>query len=208
MTPGLRRALLFGLNFIPLFVLFLWLYPRVLPAYERIVIAAANPCLGRLSPPLQIEVNAQGDIDAYALMYGGQRQAIFGQSYRPDVIYLNLVLLPALLLATPVGIGKRLRGLVIGLALLFILHVLTMIVLLQTYQCLQRDPSSFPCFTVHGVALTSGQVMAVVVWTLLTWSYWFPKPTQTVPLPVYPIPGRNAACPCGSGRKYKRCCGS
>lgn len=23
-----------------------------------------------------------------------------------------------------------------------------------------------------------------------------------------PVPGRNAPCPCGSGRKFKRCCGS
>jgi len=25
---------------------------------------------------------------------------------------------------------------------------------------------------------------------------------------VYPSPGRNSPCPCGSGKKYKRCCGS
>jgi hypothetical protein len=208
MTPGLRKVLLFGVSFIPLFVLFLWLYPNALPTYERVVIAVANPCLGRLSPPLEVEVNAQGDIDAYALMYGGQRQPIFGQSYRPQVIYVNLVLLPALLLATPVEIRRRFQWLVLGLSLLFILHVLTMIVLLQSYQCLQRDPSSFPCFTVHGLALTSGQVMAVVAWALLTWSYWFPKATETAPLPKHAKTGRNDACPCGSGRKYKRCCGA
>ena len=25
---------------------------------------------------------------------------------------------------------------------------------------------------------------------------------------VAPTPGRNAPCPCGSGKKYKRCCGA
>lgn len=32
---------------------------------------------------------------------------------------------------------------------------------------------------------------------------------RTVPRPVLaePIPGRNDLCPCGSGKKYKRCCG-
>ena len=37
---------------------------------------------------------------------------------------------------------------------------------------------------------------------------FLPKPVL-VPLPIrYPTPaiGRNEACPCGSGNKFKRCC--
>lgn len=32
------------------------------------------------------------------------------------------------------------------------------------------------------------------------------KPKQE-PLKLVPIPGRNSECSCGSGKKYKRCCG-
>jgi SWIM/SEC-C metal-binding protein len=28
------------------------------------------------------------------------------------------------------------------------------------------------------------------------------------PTKAAPVPGRNDPCPCGSGRKYKKCCGS
>jgi len=36
------------------------------------------------------------------------------------------------------------------------------------------------------------------------------KPGSVVSTPTkkYPGTGRNAPCPCGSGRKYKRCCGA
>lgn len=30
---------------------------------------------------------------------------------------------------------------------------------------------------------------------------------KVVPVRVEKMPGRNAKCPCGSGRKYKQCCG-
>jgi uncharacterized protein YecA (UPF0149 family) len=50
---------------------------------------------------------------------------------------------------------------------------------------------------------------------LLVASYWYfkkhGKPNASVrkPEPQYTISkiGRNDRCPCGSGRKYKRCCG-
>jgi hypothetical protein len=33
------------------------------------------------------------------------------------------------------------------------------------------------------------------------------EPVRSVPVRSVPVPGRNAPCPCGSGRKYKHCCG-
>jgi uncharacterized protein YecA (UPF0149 family) len=33
------------------------------------------------------------------------------------------------------------------------------------------------------------------------------KPAPPVSAGKYPGTGRNAPCPCGSGKKYKRCCG-
>lgn len=31
--------------------------------------------------------------------------------------------------------------------------------------------------------------------------------TMLAALPDEPTPGRNEPCPCGSGKKYKKCCG-
>ena len=39
-------------------------------------------------------------------------------------------------------------------------------------------------------------------------SYWRDRMGYSSPIRNPPKPGRNDRCPCGSGRKYKRCCGA
>ncbi len=34
-----------------------------------------------------------------------------------------------------------------------------------------------------------------------------PLPPPVEPVHVDKVPGRNDPCPCGSGKKYKKCCG-
>ena len=34
------------------------------------------------------------------------------------------------------------------------------------------------------------------------------KTPKTEPIKADKVPDRNAPCPCGSGRKYKKCCGA
>jgi len=205
MTPGRRRVLWFGLGFAPLFAFFLWLYPHVLPNYERIVLVFANPLLARSSPPVRIDVDARGSLEAFATESPGEGRPLFEKPYAPHTIYLSLVFLPALILATPASIKRRIRNLLLALCVLFALHVLTMIALLRSLLCLQES-SDFACFWVHGVALTSGQVMGVAVWALISWTFWFPPQKGGLPISADARIGRNAVCPCGSGRKYKYCC--
>ena len=38
--------------------------------------------------------------------------------------------------------------------------------------------------------------------------YWLDHAPKPPTRRVVPVPGRNDPCPCGSGRKYKKCCGS
>ena len=207
MHPRLRRVILFGLGFVPLFVFFLWLYPRILPGYERVVLAVANPFLGHLSTPLRVVVGPDGDLDAFAALSPGASRRLFDKSYAPHVIFMNLVFLPALMLATPLGVKARMRGFLFGLLILFPLHVGTVIVLLQSLLSLQQTPQDFSWFWIHGVALTSGQVMGVAVWALLSWGFWFPRIPDGVIVPGAARIGRNDPCPCGVGRKFKHCCG-
>ncbi len=57
----------------------------------------------------------------------------------------------------------------------------------------------------------------VLVWLLLVGSTGYlilrhlkhrVKPTMKPPSPSVAPPALNAPCPCGSGKKYKRCCGA
>ena len=207
MRSNLRKALSFSLYFLPLFLIFLWIYPKLLPIYEQPVLAVANPLLGRLSTPLRVEADADGALVAYIQWPGEERRPLYQGDYHPYVLFLNLLLFPPLILATPAKIGRRLRWLVYGLLMLFVVHVLALVGFFQSHVCLARDPDDFLCEWTNGLALTSGQLSAVVVWSLLTWSYWFPQPSAAVPVKVRGRLGRNVPCPCGSGRKYKDCCG-
>jgi SEC-C motif-containing protein len=39
------------------------------------------------------------------------------------------------------------------------------------------------------------------------WVYLDGRFPETGPAAAGPVPSRNGPCPCGSGKKYKRCCG-
>jgi hypothetical protein len=67
-----------------------------------------------------------------------------------------------------------------------------------------RSQATFLYYLFHGYAF-SQPVIAVGVWLSLVMLGLFKRRTRTEqPLPAA---GRNDPCPCGSGRKYKRCCG-
>ena len=64
--------------------------------------------------------------------------------------------------------------------------------------------SSLLYYAFHGYAF-SQPVVAVGIWFGLMMLGLF-KARSITKAPVEEV-GRNAPCPCGSGRKYKRCCG-
>jgi len=135
----------------------------------------------------------------------------------------DLILLAALILATP-GWSLRERGrlLALGLALLTLAEFAFF---LATIEYSRLRPVTTPT---GSVLFPAGFSRPKEI--LATWVYYF---FQTMgrglfPLVVYlgmvgitwrpldkrapqraPVraPGRNAPCPCGSGEKYKRCCG-
>jgi len=65
------------------------------------------------------------------------------------------------------------------------------------------DKSSVLFDIMHGYAFSQPVVAVVVWWSLMLLGLFKESPKQTPSVAV----ARNAACPCGSGRKYKRCCG-
>jgi len=168
--------LFFGAAFLPLFAVFLWLYPRILPGYQQVVVATANPVLGALAPPFEIAVDVEGGWIASLRMPGGAKQPFYGAAASDrHLLYLNLALLPALLLATPVSLRHRLRLLVLGGLLMFLLHVAAEIGLVRAYVCLDLDPGAFFCAWLREHLQIAGQLFAVLLWAGLTFSYWLPR---------------------------------
>lgn len=133
----------------------------------------------------------------------------------------GLPLLAALIVATPGwGWGARARALGWGLGLLTLTQVAFMLVTLEFWQQMPvRDPRGgllyLPGHSSLGLRIVSPLYyffeivgrgfFALIIYLGLIAVGW------TAPEAIPPVPrerpvGRNDPCPCGSGRKYKRCC--
>lgn len=179
MKPGLAKVLKFAALFVPLFASSIAVYIQVLPSYERLVLATANPALALFAPPSRLERPTDGGWVAYAAepvaTAGSARQLAAWPEFTRHLVFLSLALLPALLLATPAP--WRIRPLLVagGLVLLWIVHALTLVVLVRGKLCLIGHPGSFACLWMLRLALASGQISAAVLWGLLTWRWWIPR---------------------------------
>jgi uncharacterized protein YecA (UPF0149 family) len=130
----------------------------------------------------------------------------------------GLPMLVALVVVTRAeSIFAKARALVAGLSVMMILTVFA-VMMWAKLASLQLDEqiaqatftgissrSGLFYYAFHGYAF-SQPVLAVCIWLALMMLGMFKgKRKQEIPAPV--AAGRNALCPCGSGRKYKRCCG-
>ena len=127
MNQNLRKILLFMLQFVPWFLLFLVLYLVLLPKYEPIVLASANVVTENMTPPTEIE-QWRGRWRAHVFTPDiGRRTLRIWNRHASHLMLLSLVTLPALLLATPAPFLVRLRMLGLALPLLFLGHVVSVI---------------------------------------------------------------------------------
>ena len=170
-----RKALVFVLQFVPIFAICLWLFPRTLPVYQEIVVRGANLGLRQLDPPMRMEVTDDGGWRAFVIQPDGSETSYW---YRPGtylvLVYLGLPLLPALLLATPLRLTERLRRLGIGMVLQLGMHMLAGFVLVWTVRCLASTPDSILCRILKSVVNDYGQFLTIALWALLTWNVWLP----------------------------------
>ncbi len=168
-----RRVVVFGLQVLLLFALFLALYMKALPVYERLVVAAVNAGYRAMSMPLEVRTAPRGDdLSAFVLVPGVEPQRLVTH-HTPEGIFLSLIVLPSLLLATPVGIGKRLRLFLLGSALLYVVHVASVGVLFHELFLYSRQQLGPFSSWLYAMSLNSGQVGAVVLWALLAGGTWF-----------------------------------
>ncbi len=168
-----REILIFALGFIPPLVVAVLLYPTILPAYQRAVLATVNMSLKLLSPLAEVRAVLTGrwQILVHSAHAGRVMTYTLGSANIGLLTFFQLVVLSALLLATPVKIKERLRLLACGIGLMFCLHVLC--VAGCAYGMALIDNSKSVIFRSLPIVLgpfASG--LAVVAWSVLTWRYW------------------------------------
>ena len=139
-------------------------------------------------------------------MIDGRLQA---SGLRIDMVTYGLPLLVALILVTrSTSWVAKMRAIAIGCAVMVGLTVCAVMAWakMTTLQLEQQaapgsDESSFFFLAFHGYTF-SQPALAVMIWfALIMLGFLKGRPKhETV--------ARNASCPCGSGRKYKRCCGA
>jgi hypothetical protein len=177
----LRKVLWFTLQFLPLFVVFFVLYLLILPYYQPLAVGAANAITLEMSPPTHLEVTDKGWAGYVFNPQEGQvRLRGWSQTTTVHLVFLSMVTLPALLLATPAPWRMRLRLLAWGLPLMFVGHVIALCLTTRGVQCLQEQPGTFVCLWALRVSYASGQIFAATFWIMLTWRYWFEAAGTTV----------------------------
>jgi hypothetical protein len=148
-----------------------------------------------------------------------------GQTQMRDVVYtvwlasgaFGLPVLTALILATPGWSGgTRARALAWGLGLLTITQIASMLVSVDFWQQMPVTILQGPAFYLSGHSARRLQVISAVYYFFEIMGRGFFVLVVYVALlgfretsrPAGRGAGRNAKCPCGSGRKFKHCCGA
>ena len=145
--------------------------------------------------------------------FGGQKHS---SALRLSTVTYGLPMLLSLVLVTRAdSILAKLRALAAGLLVMVLLTIPAVMAWAkltsqQLYDEIAREMgggapgSDFIYYSFHSYAF-SQPAIAVIVWlALLALGLFREKPRQEI---ARARVGRNALCPCGSGRKYKKCCG-
>ena len=163
---------MFGAQFLPVFAGLLLIYSWILPPYESGVVACANSALGYLSPLASIRVMSVGRWRVHMETPELAADFTVGGDHHATLLFLNLIILPALLFATPARLMARLRLVAMGVALLFVLHVLTVAGCVYGMSVI-NEPKSLVFRSLPRILRLSGQGLAIALWGALTWRYWF-----------------------------------
>ena len=137
----------------------------------------------------------------------------FEAGLSPEAIYSNMVILMALVLPTP-GMRLRKRAIVVASAigLLYLSHVAFLVTKVEVTLVMVDHPIAGAAWlwkTLDNAFEIVGKAFfAIFIWLGLTFPYMMglvdPMPKTVEDRP----PGRNDPCPCGSGKKFKYCCGA
>jgi hypothetical protein len=186
------KLLRFLALFTPVFIVLLILYPSIVKFYEPWVLGAANAFMVRMEPPTQMANDSGGAWRAYDIRDGYRRQFTSWHKGVKYLHYLSLVLVPALLIATPAPWPVRLRLLLLLLPLLWLEHTIAIIGVVRMHYCVALERGHTLCKIGMRIANTSGQLFGAALWALLTFRYWIDSP-KTRALPAQPTPAGDSS---------------
>jgi hypothetical protein len=148
--------------------------------------------------------------------FGGQ---VHSSGLRLSTITYGLPMLMALVVSTRADtIVAKLRALGLGVAVMLLLTVPAVMVwasvtnlqlkdrIAAATNGMSSDQSTSLYYVFHGYAF-SQPVLAAGIWMALMMLGLFKQKPRERQAAASSATGRNDPCPCGSGRKFKRCCG-
>ncbi len=214
---GKHRWLRLLLVAVGLYLVLLPFWWYALDALASLTGAAANLIYGLFDS--DVSITTRGNTIAVEVTatvasgFGGQKHS---SALRLSTVTYGLPMFLALALVTRAdSILAKLRALAAGSLVMILLTIPAImawakLTSLQLYDQIEREVggsgqgADFVYYSFHGYAF-SQPVVAVLVWfALLALGLFRKKPRQDVAAARV---ARNALCPCGSGRKYKKCCG-
>jgi len=221
LRPKLGRF--FFLSFV-IFCVLLPLWGQVSPLYTRILAKVAQPFLPAMrgDQPGVFVLRPKGTA-IFVIDSRTTREETLDRSssakFETNQVHRNVPLLLALFLATPGGWrGRHTKALAVALAVLFVWHAgyVTFVIHRLTSQMALAAEAAAQTGAARAAVQTRlpfEVFLRLFIPQLLPFVLWIGLVHFRQPAAVEPIPasvrtvGRNDPCPCGSGKKYKRCCG-
>jgi SEC-C motif-containing protein len=192
-----------------LYLAFLPLWWYSLAFLSHVIGVTANWIYSLFEP--RVSIVPDGRVIRISVATSQLRAQPNSSALRLDTVTYGLPMLAALVIVTRAdSIRAKIRSLLVGLGVMVVISV-PVVMATAKLTSLEvdelsggGDKSSMVFDIMHGYAFSQPVVAVVVWWSLMMLGLFKEAPQQKAPSAAV---ARNAPCPCGSGRKYKRCCG-
>lgn len=181
-----------------------WIFSETAPVYRRLLAEGLEWSSTVRGKPIEARLSGA------EIVFRTRERPFLEGTVTTTAVDSGVPLLIALILATPgLFLIPRVNRLAAGILLMAATHVAFLAVKTEVTYLAADHPWAGPralwnaadnCFEITGKLF-----LPIVIWLFLAFPVLFgagitpPKPLERT--------GRNDPCPCGSGKKFKRCCG-
>jgi hypothetical protein len=185
-----------------------WMFVRWMePFYVRLLALGLDQVYGWISGKLAFGT------ERGMLVFRSAVPPLFKADIGADQAYANLPFLMALLLVTPgMRMPRRWVSLGCGCGLLYLTHLAFLVTkvessLIQAAHPLGNGNQLVWASLDYSMEFLGKGFFPVGIWLLFALPYMTGHMDERRPQDKPRTAGRNDPCPCGSGKKYKNCCG-